>query len=162
MARPRMLAEERYYNVTEMTERHHEILRMIVLGKENSEIAARLNITPQTVSDLRRSPIAQDYLNVLQIARDAETAEVSGIIARGQPVAAKLLERVINRKEEDAGIALIVKTAQDFLSRGGNSPIQKTQVESSHHISPDTIELIKQRRAEADIARKQSEQENVA
>jgi len=147
MGRP-ATAEPKPYHVEYMQEIHHEALRLLVLGVRPKRISAITGLTEAFISKLRNSPIAVERLEVLKVGRDAETVEASRIIARVQPKAAKLLEDVIDGKIT-AAVGEQIRTAQDMLSRGGHSPIQKIRDEHTYGITEETLNALKQRAAEA-------------
>ena len=143
--------EPKSYHVEHMNELHHEALRLLVIGWRPKRIAQHLGLTESFISALRNSPIARDRLEVLSVGKDAEVVEASRIIAQAQPKAAKLLADVING-DIPAPIGEQIKTAQDILSRGGNSPIQRVHGEFRHGLTEDSLNEIKERAAEARMA----------
>jgi hypothetical protein len=136
---------DRKYKIEALWDRHHEMVRLILLGRGNKEIAERLSVTPQNVSDVRNSPIVRDRLSVLQAARDASTVDIARIIQEEAPGCIALLKDVRAGREE-ANIGLRVQVAQDLLDRAGHGAIRKTQAEIvSAHLTREDIEAIKQR-----------------
>ena len=143
--------KEKDYRVTKLWEQHHEVLRMLVVGMKPKVISAITGLTEEFISNLRNSPIAIRQLEILGVGRDAETVEAAAVIARVQPRAAKLLEQVIDGTLP-AAVRERIGTAQDMLSRGGNSPIQRVKSEIQHGLTEQTLNEIKQRRLEAKVA----------
>jgi hypothetical protein len=136
------------YDIKRVWAHHHEILRMVVLGKSNVEIAESLNITPQTVSNVRNSPLVADILKKLMHERDEETVNISKRIEEFTPVAVRLLEEVIAGNIPGASIALRAKYADRHLARTGYGVV--TKVQSLHGtLSKDDIEDIKARAVRA-------------
>ncbi len=136
------------YHVEHMWEAHHEVLRLLVLGRKPTEIAAITGFTEQFISHLRNSPIAQEQLAVLSVGRDVETVAATKIIASAQPKAAQLLKDVING-EVEATVGQQINTAQDMLSRGEHGHVQRVKADIRHGLTDATLALIKDRAAEA-------------
>ncbi len=136
--------EKREYDIKQLWDSHQEILRLLVLGKNNQQVAEELGITPQTVSNVRNSPLARERLQELQNGRDAETTQIHKRVQQFVPVALKLLEDIIEGKREDASIGLQARTAENYLGRAGHGTIQKI-VSHSSTLSRDDIEAIKER-----------------
>jgi len=147
MGRP-ATAEPKPYHVEHIQEIHHEVLRLLILGRRPKEIAAITGLTESFISKLRNSPVCRERLEVLGVAKDAETVATSRIIARVQPRAAKLLEDVIEGKI-DASVGRKIKTAQDMLSRGGHAPVQHIRDEHTYGITKETLDALKQRAEDA-------------
>lgn len=135
----------RRYNVKSLWNRHHEMLRLIVLGWGNKEIAAALGCTSQNVSDVRNSPMAKDRLAILQAARDAATIDVAREIQQEAFDSFKLLQDVRAGRVE-ASINLRASVARDLLDRAGHSAVKKTQAEVvTAHLTREDLEKIKER-----------------
>ena len=83
------------YALTQLQERHHEILRLVALGLKNTQVADRLNITPQTVSNVINTPLAQAKLRLLRNRRDSQTVNVAEKIKDLEPVAVGVLEECL-------------------------------------------------------------------
>lgn len=136
------------YNIKQVWAHHHEIVRMVVLGMSNVEIAEKLNITPQTVSNVRNSPLVDDIIKKLMAERDADAVSVAKRIEAFTPVAVQLLEGVIAGNVPGASIALRAKYADRHLARTGYGVV--TKVQSLHGtLSKDDIEDIKARAVKA-------------
>jgi len=56
--------------------RHREVLRLHVLGLSGVEVAARVNLTPQAIYCILRSPLAQAEVAKLQHKADEKTIDV--------------------------------------------------------------------------------------
>lgn len=136
---------ERKYKIQALWDRHHEIIRLILLGLGNKAIAERLAVTPQNVSDVRNSPIVRDRISVLEAARDAKTVDISRVLQEEAPACVQLL-RDVRAGREESSISLRASVAQDLLDRAGFSAVRKTQAEVvSTHLTREDIEAIKDR-----------------
>lgn len=90
---------EKGYSLTQIWDIHHEIVRMLALGFKPKMIAEQLQITEQTVSNVRNNPLVKQRLTELQLARDASVMEVRKQVAELVPKAIKVLDDVM---ESDA------------------------------------------------------------
>lgn len=145
MARhPDIPVETRPQDVTHLWELHKEILRSLVLGFRPQELAQMFNVTEGFISNLRNSPMAQQYLATLEVARDASTAEVARELMQTCPTAAKLLKDVI-KGDIPASLSLQISTAKDWLSRGGFPPVSKTENVNKHGLTEETLNILKER-----------------
>ena len=134
----------RRYNVQALWEKHHEITRQIVEGRTNMAIAADLGCTPQTISNVRNSPLAKSEIERLSGERDEVTMNVARRIEEFAPVALDLIESIVRGRVPEASIALRAKLASSQLARAGYGEVHKMQ--SLHaELSREDIEQIKQR-----------------
>lgn len=140
--------ERQHWVVSKMWDLHHEIARMIMLGWKNVEIADKLGITSQTVSNVRNSPVVQEHVAVLQAARDADTVDISKEIKEIVPEAMELLKDIIRGDNDGrtASISLRAREANNMLARVGHGVPHKVQSESvSMTLTSKDIEEIKRR-----------------
>jgi len=129
-------------------ERHHEIIRRLMLGQSNVRIADALGITKEDVSLVRNSPIVQKQLGTLHAVRDQQTINVSRQIRDLAPASIKLLGEIIEGKGvgESAALSLRAKVAQDNLDRSGHPRQTNIRSENVHaFVTRQDIEDIKQR-----------------
>lgn len=142
---PRSKGTQRYYEVTDIWDRHHEMIRLMVLGWGNQEIASALGVTPQNVSDVRNSGIVRDRIAVLEAARDAATIDIAREIQEEAGASLNLL-RDIRAGRIEASIGLRASIAKDLLDRAGYSPVKKIQGEIINaHLTREDLEEIKKR-----------------
>tara|TARA_R100000808_G_C2135763_1_gene144122 strand:+ start:350 stop:829 length:480 start_codon:yes stop_codon:yes gene_type:complete len=135
---------KRKYQLKEMWDRHHEINRRLLLGQKSKEIAKELGITEATVSYTKNSKLAQKELNIMKVARDADTIDVARQIREIAPQALEVLENIMN--DEETAETLKAKVATDLLDRAGYSPPKKVIGAIAHqHFSKEDISKIKQR-----------------
>lgn len=140
----RKTTERKTFEVSEMWELHHEIVRRLVLGQKNSEIAKALNVTPVMVSYTRNSKVVRKQLDLMNAARDAETIDVSRRIRENGPAALELLEDIIEDHGETHGIALAARTAESMLDRGGYEAPKRIEGVVAHFTGEEIEELKKQ------------------
>lgn len=140
--------DARKYNIKKLWELHSAIAENVALGKTNVEISEQLNITPQTVSNVRNSPIGRDKVQILTAAMDAETIDIGRRIREFAPKALEYLEKIIEGREPGASTALRAKIASNHLARAGYGEITKVHSLNAT-VNKDDIEEIKQRAMEA-------------
>ena len=85
------------YDIKKVWDHHHEISRLLTAGVRPLEIAKRLNITPQTVSNVRNNPVMQRLMQIMHVARDADAADVQKKILEIAPVAVEYLETAMRQ-----------------------------------------------------------------
>lgn len=139
----------RVFEVSEMSDLHHEITRRLLLGQKGVDIAEQLGCTPQTVYNVKNSRVVQDKLAVMRGARDANSVDVAKEIQRIAPVALENLRKVVEDGEIDGQeipLGMKVKESNAILDRAGYGA--KTQSEHRHlhaHLTPEQLEDIKSR-----------------
>ncbi len=136
------------WKVNDMWNLHHEIARRLVLGQKNREIAKALGITPQTVSNVKCSPVVQEQMAVLGGARDAEVMDLKQEIEEMVPDAVYLLGDIIRAEGQGQGASLTLraKEANNMLARVGHGVPQRVQSENvSIQLTSADIKDIKQR-----------------
>ena len=125
-------------------EKHHEIVRQVVLGRNNVDIADAIGCTPQTVSNVRNSPIAKEEIGRLSEGRDSATVDIARRIEEFAPVALTLIERIVRGQMPEASMALRAKLASSQLARAGYGEVHKVQALHAH-LSRSDIDAIKER-----------------
>ena len=139
---------KRNYDIKALWERHHEITRQVVLGRTNVAIAEAIGCTPQTVSNVRTSPLAKAKIDSMSEQRDSDTISIAARIEQFAPVALELLEQIVTGSVPEASIALRAKIASSHLSRAGYGEVHKAHI-LSQHLSREDIERIKTRAVNA-------------
>ena len=140
--------ERGHWVVSQMWDIHHEIARHILMGWKNVEIGKKLNISAQTVSNVRNSPIVQEHITIMQSARDADTIDLAKEIKEIAPVALDLLKDIITGDNDGAGasINLRARTSENMLARVGHGVPHRVQAESVNiHLTSEDISEIKRR-----------------
>jgi DNA-binding CsgD family transcriptional regulator len=146
--------EERAYQIQTLQEAHLEMIRMMVLGYKNKEIAERLNVTPQNVSDVRNSPLAIARIRVLQAVRDHHTVDVSRALRDDAPRSLKVLQEIRDGKLEteagmQASLALKATVAKNLLEMGGFGKVQQVKGEFTATVGVEMLQRIKDRYSDA-------------
>lgn len=134
----------RTYRVTEMSDKHHEVARMLLLGLSNQEAAKEANITPEYVSTIRHSPVVKEQLAILRAVRDRESVDVAIQIQEALPACIEYLAETITGT--DVSAMLKSKNAFGLLSLGGFGPTKNMTVKGVHAIlTAEDISEIKDR-----------------
>lgn len=131
-----------YYTLQKMNQVHLEIVRRIVAGHKDHEIASSLGISKAMVKYTKESPIVKRKLEVLQGERDASAIEVRNHIENLAPLALHELQKMM--AEESTSDRTRMKIAQDVLDRAGFKPAN-VNVNASTKLDKDDISAAKER-----------------
>lgn len=138
----------RAYQLKALRARHHEIIRLHILGYKNVDIARVLGVTPVSVSNALNSHEGQAVARLLCAARDGEAVDLSARFAEVAPKAFEFLEDTLDN--ENAPIHLRSKIATELLGLAGHVKPQRLQVSGAiAHITPADLEEIKRRAVQA-------------
>jgi len=131
----------RQYEVQHMWERHHEIVRMTLLGMSPTHIAEKLHITNQTVSNTLNSKIVRDKLQILRAERDASSVDVASAIKNLAPKCIEAIDGILTR--EGVSDAVRLNAAKDILDRNGHAAPKVIQTQNIHGVfsKEDLIEM---------------------
>ncbi len=142
--------DRRVFEVSEMSELHHEITRRLLLGQKQKEIAEQLGCHAQTVSNVKNSQVVQDKLAIMRGARDANSVDVAKEIQRIAPQALENLRKVIEDETEEVPLSMKVKESNNMLDRAGYGARQKSEHRHLHgHFTAEDIDDIKKRALDA-------------
>lgn len=150
---------DRKYVIKSVSDRQREILRLSALGYSNVEVAAIMyskgvKCTPQNVSDIKNSPVAQETMQRLRIVRDEAAGD---FLAELQERAQKVMPAVMDGLEEGiiAGTlrGSVLTTDQWFsfskylAGIAGANPVQGVKVSGqvSHVLGKDELTMVKER-----------------
>lgn len=118
------LEERKDRSYKEIGDLHREIMRMIVQGKKNVEIAKELGISKGTIKYVRNSHITKAHIAQMQDKADGEVIKMRKRIRNIAPNALQILENIMSDPEAeghlDASISEKIKVAQDLLDRAGH------------------------------------------
>lgn len=98
----RVATEAKRYQLCELADMQHEILRRLSIGEKPEYIAAALDITPQTVSNVRNTAMGQAKLAMLRHARDKEFMVATKRATEMLPKAMDILEVLLRQGESIA------------------------------------------------------------
>lgn len=118
-------------DIQNLHQRAHEILNMHLLGEKNVDIAARLGISEQSVSQIINSRLSQEKLNEMRAAVDGGTIDVLKEVTEMVPEALETYRRILDRDNEHVSLSLRKKTADTVIMDilGHRAP---TRVEGRH------------------------------
>ena len=137
------------WQIAEMWDNHHEIARLIVLGMNNQQIAEKLSCNPQTVSNVRNSPVVKDKIALLQAARDCNCVELSAEIAEMGPIALKRIREALETGQvlgKEVNAATLLKEANNVIDRVEGKAVQRIESKNLNAtLTLEDIEAIKQR-----------------
>ena len=137
--------ERKTFEVSEMWEMHHEIVRLLVLGMSNQDICKILGVSQPMVSYTRNSKVVKDKLAIMRAARDADTIDVAKDIQAKAPKALALLYDIIEDHGETYGMPLAAKTAESWLDRAGHGAVKSVQFAGMvAHLTAEEIANLKQ------------------
>lgn len=132
--------------ITHLWERHREILRRLVAGDRQVDIAHSLDMTEARLSVICNSPAFQHELRRLSAGADASAMDVNARIQELSHDAITIMENAILDRAGSVPIKLKVDVAKDVLDRAGFGAVRKLQV-TDVHLTKDDIEDLKRRRA---------------
>lgn len=136
--------ERKTYDIKQLWQRNHEILRMALIGMKSTEISKVLNISPVTVSSTINSDLGRKKLSLLREKRDKDIIDVAAEVTKMLPKALETYEKILDGEE----ISKIRKETADTLVMdiGGYRAPAKVQSESAHlYLNIDDIEELKKR-----------------
>lgn len=135
--------DRRTFEVSEMRELHHEIVRLHVSGMSGRDIAKQLDVSEQMISYTLNSKVVQDKIELMRAARDADTIDLTKEIRNKAPKALKLLEDIIDDHGENYHMALAARTAENWMNRAGYSPVHKFEGAVAHFTAEEIEDLKK-------------------
>lgn len=144
-------SEKRTFEVSQMWEIHHEIVRRRLLGQKVVNIAKDLGISEATVSYTVNSPVVRDKLEIMKGARDAETIDLAKRIRENAPQSLRLLEDIISGEVDGNAVPLNMRRieANTMMNRAGFAPVQTIKGAILHgHYTSEEIAGIKKRAVE--------------
>ena len=140
----RLPTGNRQYQIERMWDAHHEIVRLLLIGMKQVDIARTLGVSEVMVSYTANSAIVRRQLDQMRAARDADAIDISKRIKALLPKAVEVLEQTM---EEGVIPQLRLAAAKDVLDRGGHPAVRGLDVKTTgqSYLTRDEIEDIKQR-----------------
>jgi len=138
----------RKYQIQKIWDKHHEILRLLLLGWSHAKIAEELNVTAVMVSYTANSELIKRRLEIMRGARDADALDLSLEIKRFAPEAFETLQEIMRNPttHEKHKIAI----AMDTMDRAGYAPPKVIEGRFVHaHFTSEEIEEMKKRAKES-------------
>lgn len=114
--------------ITYLWERHREIIRRLVAGDKQVDIARDLNMTQGRLSIICNSPAFQNQLRRISEGADEVAKDVQTRIQELSNDAITVLETaILNGKAEGLNLKTRAAIAQDVLDRAGHGSVKKVQ-----------------------------------
>jgi hypothetical protein len=126
---PRFKEQKNGWQVAKIWDRHHEVVRLKLVGMDNKEIARELQISESHVSNIVNSPVIRDKLILLQAARDVKAVDLSRDIAELSEAAMERLREAVETGKvhgKELKGSDILKEANSILDRHLGKAIQRT------------------------------------
>lgn len=132
----------RRYQPKKLNERHHNILRLHLLGYSNKQIAERLGCTPASVSIAVNSNLGRLQAGLMRAEVDNGAIEAAKRIRALAPKAIDVIEETMS--DEEVPYAVRLRAAQDALDRAGFGAVKRVDTRSmSVSLSSDDLEELK-------------------
>lgn len=144
--------ERKTYQIKNMWEQHHEIVRLALLGMKPADIARKLGFTSVMVSYTLNSPIVKEKLSIMRAARDADSIDIARDILELAPKAVELYEKLLEEGVNGTATSLHKSTADRVLEISGYGPVKRIQADHRHahaHFTPEELENVKKQGREA-------------
>jgi len=135
------------HDIRRLSQMHHEIIGMKLLGMRNKEIARRTGMTPVAISLILNSTLARRKLRQLRLARDAESFEAQRKIQELTEKALKLYDEILSSEDENVSLSLKKSTA-DVIVKDLSGLKAPTRVEGVHltgRLSDEAVSRITER-----------------
>lgn len=132
----------RKYQPKALNQKHHEILRLALLGYSNVQIAERLNCTPATVSIVRNSGLGKQQAAIFKAVADQHALDTARRIRELAPDAIEAIQEIMNNEDTPANVRL--NAARDILDRSGFAAPKQVNVSSTNiNLTGDDLEGLK-------------------
>lgn len=132
------------YRVEEISCRHHEIARLLLLGMKNKDVARMLSVSDGFVSNVKNSPVVKEQLDLMLAERDHEAIDIAKQIQEALPQCVEFLTQTIESPKISK--ALRSKNAFGLLSIGGHGSTKNVNAKVTHAVlSAEDIVSIRER-----------------
>ena len=140
--------ERKTYDVKQLWQRSHEILRLALMIPKHKEIARILGVSEATVSNTLNSELGRKKLSKMRLARDNETVDVAKRVAELLPKAIDTYEKIL---DGDPTITKMMKETADTISMdiGGYRAPTRTQSANLYMTSDELLEFKERGKAAA-------------
>lgn len=135
--------DRRRFEVNKMWELHHEIVRRIVIGQKNADIARSLGVSEVMISYTRNSKVCQKRIESMREERDKGTIDIAKEIRDFAIEPLEFLRDIIRDKGETSSKSLAAKTSENWLDRAGYGAPKKLEAVVAY-LTKEEIDQIKQ------------------
>lgn len=137
------------YQVKRVNQLHREIVRLIVLGYKDKEIATMLGCSAPTVRYVKNSDIVKTHLDKLHFDRDKDATDMQKTIKNFAPLALEVATSIMNDDSVHAGVRL--NAAHDLLDRGGYKPVDVRANLGDGKVTKEELKEIKERARQSGV-----------
>ena len=130
--------------LTHLWERHKEIMRRLVAGDRQVDIARDLQMTQSRMSIICNSPAFKTQLERLSIGADNNALDVQDRVTALSSDAMSVLEDVL-QNGEGVPKRLQVEVAKDIMDRAGHGAVKKTATITATLGAEDIAEMRERR-----------------
>jgi len=120
----------------ELKTTHRKICQLSFDGFNNTDIAAKLDVSKSTVSKIVNSALGKAYINGLLDRADTKTLDVRQKLVQMNSLALDAFDRIL-KPDSKAPYAVQFNTAKDVLDRTGFKPTNNHNVDMSLHTKSD-------------------------
>lgn len=132
-----------HYEPEKLNSRHHQILRLNLLGWKNKDIAERLGVSLVTVTTVVNSSLGRLKTQCMHAELDHTAMEAARQIRRLAPQAVQTVEEIMG--DASAPMAVRLSAARDLLDRAGFAAPKKVDINStSVSLSAADLESLKE------------------
>ena len=114
--------------IKKLRTQHRSVIQMHFNGFSGNEIAARLEMSPSTVSSIINSPLGQAYLGGLNDRAKENTLDVRKKLVSLNKSALAAIENILDPKRK-APHSVQLNAAKDVLDRNGYKPPDKINID---------------------------------
>jgi len=140
----RQACEERAYQLKDLNNSHHEIIRLSLLGFKPKQISELLGVTEATVCNATNGSKGRMQLAILRGVRDAATLDIAKDIQDFAAEAWDIAKDLIRDPNQPS--ALRLKYAFETIGIAGHVKPQRVQVQGAvAHLTGDEVIAIKER-----------------
>lgn len=126
---PQMTLPRPKYEPKALSELHHSILRLHMLGYTGREICSKLGCTQPTVTRALNCSMGRFQTSLMRAELDGTAMEAAKQIRALAPKALQVIEDVLD--DVDAPTSVRLRAAQDALDRAGFGAVKKVDVNST-------------------------------
>lgn len=135
------------YQIQELHQRHHMILKLITMGHSDSQIADILGCTTATVRNVKHGELGRRQLAIMDGASSATAIDIVADLKRLTPIAVARFEEILTTPGHADNA--IISAGKEVLDRAGYVAPKVVQGMIAHtYLTKEDIEQLKKRAAE--------------
>jgi hypothetical protein len=134
----------KYVPAGELFDRHHQVNRLIVQGMTNVQIAREMNMSEQSVCQIRNAPLTRAHVRQLHEEADKAAIDVRRQINEMAPKCLEIIDQIITNDEVSASLRM--QGAFKCLGIAGYVEPKNVNVKAIHGmVDTKTLDMIKER-----------------